>query len=95
MAKAKKTVGPAVEIRKLLGTGKLVIGTERVIKGLKRGEITKVLITSNCPEDVKEDITNYAKISKAEVVQLKIPNDEMGVVCKKPFSISVAGIMKE
>lgn len=95
MAREKKVAGYVTEIRKLLGTKKIVIGTKEVARLLKQGKVKKVLITSNCPNDVKEDIGNYAKLSKAELVQIDIPNDELGVVCKKPFSISVVGIVKE
>ncbi len=92
----KKAVAPgkSAEIRKLLDTKKLIFGTERVIKQLKLGSIARVFVTSNCPDDVKEDIARYAGISKAAVVQLEISNDELGVVCKKPFSISVVGLLK-
>ncbi len=79
------------EIRKIVKEGKAVIGTSRVVKGLKLGKITKVFITSNCPLKIKKDIKHYAGISGAKVVQLKQPNTELGVLCKKPFSISVLG----
>jgi len=92
--KPAKTTSPASEIRKLLGTKKIVIGTERVMKQLKAGSIEKVFVTSNCPEDIREDISRYARISKAAVVELEMPNDELGIVCKKPFSISIVGIVK-
>ncbi len=82
------------EIRKIIKDQKAVVGTKEVIKNLKLGKITKVYVTTNCPEDVKEDIMHYADISKAEVVQLKQPNDELGVLCKKPYSISVLGLVK-
>ena len=95
MAKKTKKESPAVEIRKLLETKKLILGTERVVKQLKAGKIAKIFITSNCRDDVKKDILNYARIAKAEVVELDMPNDEFGVVCKKPFSISILGVAKD
>jgi large subunit ribosomal protein L30e len=83
------------EIKKALKTkGKAVIGTARTIKKLKLGKVEKVYLTSNCPDEVKEDIKYYAKLSGAKVVQLKQPNDELGIVCKKPFAISVLSIAK-
>jgi len=82
------------EIKKLLKTKKLIIGTERTIKGLKLGNMTKIFLSSNCPETVEEDISHYAKIAGAAIVKLNIPNDELGVLCKKQFSISVLGLIK-
>lgn len=82
------------DIKKAIESKKTVVGTERVLKGLKNGEISTVYVTVNTPEDVKEDITHYAELSSAKVVKLKHPNDELGALCKKPFSISVLGISK-
>lgn len=92
--KASKTSTPA-EIRKIAESGKLILGTAKTVKGLKLGNIKKVFITSNCPDSVREDIGKYASLSNAEVEELEIPNDELGVICKKPFSISIAGIVKD
>ena len=93
--KIKKAPSKATEVRALAGTKKLVIGTDRVMKLLKTGKISKVFVTVNCPDLVREDIARYAGLVKAEVVELDIANDEMGVVCKKPFLISIAGVLKE
>ena len=82
------------EIRKIIKQGKAAIGTNEVMKKLKLGKISKVYVTSNCPLPVKKDVKYYAGLSGAEVVQLKQPNDELGVLCKKPFAISVLGLVK-
>ena len=82
------------DIKKIIKEGKTVIGTNEVLKKLKAGKLSKVFVTSNCPSDVKEDIEKYAAIAEADVVQLKIPNDELGVLHKKQFAISVLGLLK-
>jgi large subunit ribosomal protein L30e len=82
------------EIRKIIKEKKDVIGTDNVMKNLKVGKLSKVYLTSNCPEGVKEDVKHYAGLSKTEVVQLSQPNDELGVVCKKLFAISMMGLRK-
>ncbi len=94
LEKAKHPSSPA-GIRKLAESGKLVIGTARTVKQLKQGRIKAVYITSNCPDSVRENVKKYAGLSKADVVEIELPNEELGVVCKKPFSISIAGIVKE
>ncbi|MFO8016818.1 MAG: ribosomal L7Ae/L30e/S12e/Gadd45 family protein [Candidatus Woesearchaeota archaeon] len=83
------------DIKKLVKEGKVIIGKEKTLKGLKTGEVSKVFITSNCPEDAKDSVNHNADIGGAEVVQLDMPNDELGVVCRKPFSVSVLGVIKE
>ncbi len=84
----------AGEIRKKLEEKKIIIGTENTIKNLKLGKIEKIYVTKNCPEDVKENINYYSKLGKAKLVNLKYTNEELGVICKKPFSISVASLIK-
>lgn len=80
------------EIKKGIKEKKVVIGTEQAIKQLKLGKLQKVFLTSNCPQSVRKDIAHYSKLSSCKTEVLSVPNDELGVVCKKQFSISVLGI---
>ncbi|MFH1408377.1 MAG: ribosomal L7Ae/L30e/S12e/Gadd45 family protein [Nanoarchaeota archaeon] len=82
------------DIKKQLEAGKMIIGTDRCIHSLKLGQLKQIYLTSNCPEMVKEDIEHYAKLSETVVVNLPYPNDMLGELCKKPFSISVLGLIK-
>ncbi|MBU1199748.1 MAG: ribosomal L7Ae/L30e/S12e/Gadd45 family protein [Nanoarchaeota archaeon] len=82
------------EIKKLIKTENLVIGADRVLKALRNNEVVKVFLSSNAAEGLAEDVNYYASVAKIDVEQLDIPNDELGVVCKKPFSISCLGLKK-
>jgi len=82
------------EIKKYLKTQNLVIGTERTLKALRNNKLVKVLLASNAPEDLVKDVDYYASIAKIDVEKLNIPNDELGVICKKPFSIACIGMKK-
>ena len=84
----------STEIKKMLKAGNLVLGTERSMKSLKLGKIQKVMLSSNCPAKVEKDISYYAGLAGAEFQKLDYPNDELGVICKKPFSISVLAVVK-
>lgn len=77
------------ELQEALKNKNLVIGTKRTLKLLKNDKLKKILLASNCDEDIKQEIEKYAKISGVEVIQLDLPNDELGARCKKPFSISI------
>jgi len=90
----KSTDKDIASIRKLVKEKKAIIGTKITLKNLKLGKIKKVYFSLNCPEGAIEGIKHYAKLTKAEVVKLKYPNDELGILCKKPFSISVLSIKK-
>ena len=78
------------EIRKLLGSDKLIIGTDRCMKLLREGQLKKIMLASNANLQTVEDVQRYN--SGAEVIVLDVPNEELGVFCKKPFNISVLGI---
>jgi large subunit ribosomal protein L30e len=90
---AKKVVSEIVaEIRKFMDEDKLVLGNDRTVKMLKQGKIKKIFLASNCGEQLKEDIQQYCDVSGVECVELKQSNEEIGVLCRKPFSISVVGV---
>ena len=74
---------------------KAIIGTEETIKEIKRGNISKVLISSNCSEEVKEELNRLKEIEKFELEELKETNQELGTICKKPFKISILSLKKE
>lgn len=78
----------------MLKSGSVVIGTESTIKNLRLGKVQKVMVSSNCPPNVERDIDYYAGLSGAELHKLDYPNDELSVICKKPFSISVLALLK-
>ena len=78
------------EIRRLLGTDKLVIGTDRVLRLLRAGQLKQVLVANNCATAVREDVTHLA--GAAQVTDLDVTNEELGVYCKKPFHIQLLGI---
>jgi len=82
----------AEEIRKLLKEEKLVIGTEKTIKSLKEDKVLRVFISKNCPSYVKQEIVS--NLSKAELVELEQNNQQLGTICKKPYSISVMSLLR-
>lgn len=82
------------EIRKNLDAKTLVIGYDAVIKGIRKGTIKKVFYATNLPEDKLEEINKYASFTKIPVESAKVSNEELGVICKKSFLISIVGIKK-
>ena len=82
------------ELKTKLQDGKVVLGTENVVKRLRLGTVQKVFLARNCPSSVKQDILHYAKLSKIPVEELWFDNEELGVFCKKSFFVSVLGIVK-
>ena len=83
------------DIKKALEANKIVIGAEETLKKIKLGRLSKVFVSSNCPGNIKGDLERASKVAKLDFVILDKNNEELGVVCKKPFSISVLSILKD
>ena len=79
------------DIKKALQEEKVIIGKDRVLKKLRIRKLEKVYLASNCPLQAREDIKHLAKIYNIKVVEAKEDNEQLGIICKKQFSISVLG----
>ncbi|MEK6951174.1 MAG: ribosomal L7Ae/L30e/S12e/Gadd45 family protein [Nanoarchaeota archaeon] len=73
--------------------GKAVLGTERVLKLLKSRKLSSIILARNCPAKSKADIEYYAKLAQIPITQVEQTNEEIGILCKKNFFVSVAGIL--
>lgn len=82
------------QIRKLIEEKKVTIGTDETTRALTGGSLKRVLVASNASETTKAEIARLQAVGGVEVEHLDVPNDELGTMCKKPFSISVLGIRK-
>ena len=81
------------ELKEAIKAGKgLIFGTQRTLKKLKMSEVKKVYVSSNCPKDVLDDLEHYTKLHNIPLVKLNENNEELGVICKKPFFISVLSL---
>lgn len=95
MAKKKVTDDNVKLLKAKVQERKAIVGTERVLKGIKSGSLKKVFLASNCPVKVREDIFHYAKLASVPVVELSYNNEEVGIFCKKNFLVSVMGLTEE
>jgi large subunit ribosomal protein L30e len=84
----------STEIKKLIKSKDVVIGTERTIKNLKLGRVDKIIVSSNCAQNIVEGLNRYGGLGKVEAIKVDYQNEELGVICKKSFSISVLSILK-
>ena len=77
------------QLRKSLAAGKCVFGTQQTMKNLKTGKVKKIYLASNCPPTTKRDIETYKEMVKVEIIQLNEPSDELMLICKKNFPVTV------
>lgn len=73
-------------------TGKVVFGANNAVKNAKLGRAKLILLASNCPRNMIDDITYYANFSDVPVVIYKGSSIDLGVVCGKPFMVSALTI---
>jgi len=73
------------KLREALKGGKVVFGLEKTLKNLKLGKVKTVFLSSNCSDEMREEIKNY----DVEVIELSEPSDEIALICKRPHAISV------
>jgi len=79
-------------IKKSVEEGIAIVGTKQVLEGIRQGGVSTVYLTVNCPEEVVASVKSYKQTSSFKIINLSQNNDELGVICKKPFSISVLAI---
>ncbi|AWR99500.1 50S ribosomal protein L30e [Metallosphaera hakonensis] len=80
------------EIKVLLKTGKVTLGSRRTIKALKLGKLNGVIVASTLRSDIKSDIVRYASLAGIPVIEYKGSGWELGTLVGKPFLISTIGV---
>jgi large subunit ribosomal protein L30e len=69
-------------------TGKMQFGATTALKNAKAKKAKLILLASNCPQSLKEDIEYYCKLSEIPVSVFKGESTDLGALCGKPFDVS-------
>jgi ribosomal protein L30E len=80
------------EVRKLLAAKTLLIGERTVTKNLLQGTLRKVFLAKNCKADIRREVERAKTVSGVAVAVLDMTNEELGVVCKRPYAVSLLGV---
>ena len=73
-------------------TGKVSFGANAAMQNAKTGKAKMIILASNCPQDIKDDIEYNCKLSKVPVMTYKGASMDLAEVCNKPFIISAVSI---
>ena len=73
-------------------TGKVSFGANSAILAAKNGKAKMIVIASNCPKPIKEQIEYYGAISKIPIISYRGTTMDMAAVCNKLFVISALTI---
>ncbi|MDR0912520.1 MAG: 50S ribosomal protein L30e [Methanobrevibacter sp.] len=75
-------------IRVAVDTGDVTLGSEKSIQYLKLGKGKLVVVASNAPDEILEDVEYYAKLSEIPVHLYDGSSVDLGSVCGKPFTVA-------
>ena len=73
-------------LKKSLKDDKLVFGFTTTLKNLKNGKTKKIFLAGNCPQKFKDQVRKYNNV---EITELKEPNKEIALICKKKFAVNI------
>jgi large subunit ribosomal protein L30e len=79
-------------IATVVKTGKVSFGSNIALQNAKTGKAKMIVLASNCPKDIKEQVEYYGKISKVPIMTYKGTSIDLATVCNKLFIISALSI---
>lgn len=79
-------------IKDAMASKKILIGSKACIKHLRTKELKLVIISTNCPANLKRDIIKYAELGGIKVETFDGTSKQLGVICGKPFPIAALSI---
>ncbi len=69
-------------------TGKVVFGANEAIRSVKTGKARLIVVASNSPSKIRENLECYGKLSQVPVITYKGNSIDLGVICRKQFAIA-------
>ena len=75
-----------------LRTGKVFLGAENTVKNAKIGKVKLVIVAANCPQDAREDIEYYCRLSDIPLITYNRTGIDLGAACGKPFTVSALAV---
>jgi large subunit ribosomal protein L30e len=88
---SEKTAGStfAHAVRQCVDSGKVEFGANTGVKRALMGKAKLVLLASNCPEEVRDDVLRFCKLSGVPSAIFEGTSMELGTVAGRPHSVSV------
>ena len=82
-------------IREALSKNSLIIGSKETIKYLKNKKVNVVMISKNCPENVKMGLENLAKLYNVKLESFEGTSKQFGTFLGKPFPVATVSVKSE
>jgi len=87
----EKTAGStfAHAVRQCVDSGKVEFGANTGVKRALLGKAKLVLLASNCPEEVRDDVLRFCKLSGVPSAVYEGTSMELGTVAGRPHPVAV------
>jgi len=72
-----------------INTGRLHLGSKVAVRELQRGRAKIAILSSNCSDELRAQIEEYGKLGNIPVLHHQKDSLDLGVLCRKPFPVSV------
>ncbi|MBI5229285.1 50S ribosomal protein L30e [Candidatus Micrarchaeota archaeon] len=82
-------------IRIAVDTGKVELGSDKTRKLALNGGAKLVIVSSNCPKHVLQDLRHYCVLSSIPLIEFSKTSIELGTICGKPFPVSAMSVIDE
>ena len=73
-------------------TGKVSFGTNTALLNAKTGKAKMIVLASNCPQNIKDEIEYYGKLSKVPILTYRGTSMDLANVSGKLFIISALSV---
>jgi len=90
MQTAKVDVNKQIQIA--VKTGKVTLGVREALDAVRFAKAKLLILASNCPDQDKTDIVQYAKQSSVPVYNYQGTSVDLGSACGKPFMVAALTI---
>ncbi|MEM2272973.1 MAG: 50S ribosomal protein L30e [Candidatus Bathyarchaeia archaeon] len=73
-------------------SGKILFGSNIAMKSALTGRAKMIIIASNCPQNIREKIEQYCKLSNIPLLVYPGSSIDLGSACGKPFVVAALTI---
>ncbi len=71
-----------------INTGRVHLGSKVAVNEIRRGRARMAILSSNCPERIREDLETLGRLSEIPVIRHSKDSLDLGILCGKPFPVS-------
>ena len=90
MQSTKLDVNKQIQIA--VKTGQVTLGVKSTIDAARFAKAKLIIVASNCPQNFKSDIVQYAKLSSLPIFNYAGNSLDLGAACQKPFMVAALAV---